>query len=418
MRERKRAPTGFKTFFSLFARLADGEHADKQSMSLPVNEGLARVKAVAALAFACLLLAAPAAKAQGRDIFGYQRAFGPIGKVKLSRPMLVWEVWAGAGSKLTRFHVSINGVLVNAEYDPSGRRIWYRGEALLPAGTYEVDADAAIDDELLLKKHWRFTVSDDAASELPLPGEVQMRAISAVNDLRAILGLPNAHAERSLCAAAQGHAAYMRESGHVSHEEAFATKNNIGYSLDERLAAFGFVGGAAEDVGYISKKGYEDTIKALFDAPYHRVAFLQPGSPELGTGVVDNRVALEFEMNQVEGLTVSPCNRQTNVPSTWDGFESPNPLRAHGGQATTGYPIVIAGFGAHPVQIATGTASLMRKGKAIECYVNTPANDEHLRSALFLIPVHALATGKYEAAAELTLVNGTTKSVRWSFSVS
>ena len=386
-------------------------------MSLPI-QGLARVRAAVALAVACLILVAPAAQAQGHDIFGYQRAFGPMGKVKLSRPKLVWEVWAGEGSKLTRFHVSINGVLVNAEYDPTARRIWYRWNTPLEAGTYIVEADAAIDDELLLKKHWRFTISEDARPELPLPGEVQIKAISTINDLRSVLGLPKVHAEPSLCAAAQGHATYMRESGHVSHEEAYATKHYLGYSLDERLAAFGFVGGAAEDVGYLSKKGYADTIRALFDAPYHRVAFLQPGSPQMGTGVADDRGALDFEMNQVEGMTVSPCDGQTRVPSTWDGFESPNPLRAHGGQATTGYPIVIAGFGSHPVQIATGTASLMLNGRRVECYVNTPINDEHLRSALLLIPVHALASGTYDASAELTLINGTTKSIQWSFSVS
>ncbi|HLK16462.1 MAG TPA: hypothetical protein VKT78_16770, partial [Fimbriimonadaceae bacterium] len=75
-------------------------------------------KLACVFALAAVLPGAPAARGQGRDIFGYQRAFGPQGKVKLSRPKLVWEVWPGDGSKLTRFHVSINGRLVSAEYDP------------------------------------------------------------------------------------------------------------------------------------------------------------------------------------------------------------------------------------------------------------------------------------------------------------
>src|SRR5450432_3528169 len=134
-------------------------------MRLPCLPGVNRFRAAIALAAAFLLLVAPGARAQGRDIFGYQRAFGPQGKVKLSRPKLVWEVWPGEGSKLTRFHVSINGVLVNAEYDPTGRRIWYRWDSAMPAGKYDVDADAAIDDELLLKKHWSFTISEDASPD-------------------------------------------------------------------------------------------------------------------------------------------------------------------------------------------------------------------------------------------------------------
>jgi hypothetical protein len=331
--------------------------------------------------------------------------------------MLVWEVWPGAGSQVSRFHVSINGRLVNAEYDPSGRRIWYRFPEALSAGTYEVEADAAIDDELLLKKHWKFTIADDATPELPQPGEVQMEAMSTVNHIREMLGLDNATAEPSLCAAAQGHAQYMKECGHVTHEETFAVKSYTGYSLDERLAAFGFVGGAAEDVGYLSKKGFADTIKALFDAPYHRLAFLQPGKPKLGTGIEDDRVALDFEMNQVEGVTVSPRNGQNGVPSTWDGFESPNPLRKHGGQATVGYPIVIAGFGPHDVHIMSGTATLSLNGSPVECYVSAPDNDEHLSSAVMMIPVHPLAPGRYEATSEFTLINGTKKSMQWSFTV-
>src|SRR5579871_5061638 len=165
------------------------------------------------------------------------------------------------------------------------------------------------------------------------------------------------------------------------------------------------------------RKTLADTIRALFDAPYHRVAFLQPGSPQIGTGIADDRVALDFEMNQVEGLTVSPCDGQGHVPSSWNGFETPNPLRAHGGQAVTGYPIVVAAFGAHPVQIADGSVSLKTDGRPVECYLNTPRNDDQLHSTLLLIPVHPLASGRYEAQAELTLANGTTKSIRWSFEV-
>src|ERR1700684_1535298 len=109
-------------------------------MNLPSPKGFARVSAAIALVGACLFFAPAVAEAQGRDIFGYQRAFGPLGKVKLSRPKLVWEVWAGEGSTVTRFHVSVNGILVNAEYDPTGRRIWYRCDAPLAPGTYEVEA--------------------------------------------------------------------------------------------------------------------------------------------------------------------------------------------------------------------------------------------------------------------------------------
>src|SRR5579871_2028310 len=374
-------------------------------------------KLACVFALAAVLPGAPAARGQGRDIFGYQRAFGPQGKVKLSRPKLVWEVWPGDGSKLTRFHVSINGRLVSAEYDPTAKRVWYRWDAPLEPGRYEVEADAAIDDELLLKKHWSFTIADDARAELPPLEEIQLKAVSQVNELRATLGLPNVHPEPSLCAAAQGHAAYMRDSGHVSHEEAYAAKTYVGYSLNDRLSAFGFVGGAAEDVGYLSRKTFADTIRALFDAPSRRVAFLQPGSPQIGTGIADDRVALDFEMNQVEGLTVSPCDGQGHVPSSWNGFETPNPLRAHGGQAVTGYPIVVAAFGAHPVQIADGSVSLKTDGRPVECYLNTPRNDDQLHSTLLLIPVHPLASGRYEAQAELTLANGTTKSIRWSFEV-
>jgi hypothetical protein len=408
--------------FSVFLRVfLQTPYADKTNMT-----ALGRVSAKNFSTFVVCILASFVASSahahvhhprQGKEIFGYQRAFGPLGKLKISRPMLVWEVWPGTDSRISRFHVSVNGRLVNADYDPSGKRIWYRFEAPLAAGTYEVEADAAVDDELLLKKHWKFTVAEDATPELPQPGDIQMKAVSTVNQIRATLGLDGVMLEPSLCAAAQGHARYMKESGHVSHEETYAVKSYTGYSLDERLAAFGYVGGAAEDVGYLSKKNYADTIQALFDAPYHRIAFMQPGKPRLGTGIEDERVALDFEMNQVEGITVSPCDGQTAVPSEWNGFESPNPLRNHGGQARVGYPIIVAGFGPHPLHIASGSGSLSLNGSPVECYISAPDNDEHLNSAIMLIPAHPLAPGKYEASADFTLINGAKKSVHWTFTV-
>jgi hypothetical protein len=352
-----------------------------------------------------------------RDITGYQRACGPMGNLRLNRPKLVWQVWPGDGCKITHYHMSINDRLVNAEYDPAGRQIVYRPDASLPEGTYNVQCEVLIDDELQMKKHWKFSVTGDATATLPSITDDQVKLAEVVNQYRDLLGLEHVVSDPALSAAAQNHAQYMKDSGHVDHEEAYAVKSWFGYTLEDRLYCYGYVGGAAEDVGYLTAKSSADTIKALFDAPYHRISFMQPGQIGLGAGNVDGRVALDFELNLNQGVTLSPVNGQTHVPSSWNGFESPCPLRMHGGQAVCGYPILVAGFGPKDNKITDGSVTLTGPLGNVECYLNTPGNDDHLSSSLLLIPVKPLMDGTYQASAHVIFGNGTDRTIQWSFTV-
>lgn len=354
---------------------------------------------------------------QGRDIFAYQSAHGPLGELCFSRPKVIWQVWPGDGCKLTRFHLSIDGELVDAQYDPFAKEIWYRPQKPFAIGEHEVSADAEIDDELQLKRSWKFQVSVSAISELPTISDSQLDVAKTVNQIRDALGLPHVEPDAALSAAAEGHAHYMKESGHVDHQESYRVASWFGYSLEDRLFAYGYCGSAAEDIGFLNRKSVTDTVHALFDAPYHRMAFMQPGPIRLGAGVDEGRVALEFEMNQQEGITTSPVDGQSDVPQSWDGFETPCPLRMHGGQATCGYPILLAGFGPLEARVKSGTMTLTGPSGLVDCWLNTPENDDHLGSGLLLIPQKPLIPGTYGVDATVQLASGVKKTVHWSFKV-
>ena len=355
--------------------------------------------------------------ASAQQITGFRSAFGPSGSVKIANPTLEWKVWAGQGCKITSTFMAIDGIRENATYNSITRFLTFRPSQPLDFGQHQVRCEVTIDHLLKMKQNWDFTISQNAISNLHPVTPQEDRLFAVVDAERSQLGLSNVNPCRRLIAAAQAHSHYLSKANTYGHFEMEDIPSFVGQSPADRLNAFGWITGGYEDVGYEPDRSAKATVRALYDAPYHRIPFMQPGTIQVGVGAENHRTTIEFGFGNQPGIVVSPANGQISVPRTWNANESPNPLRIHSVQGPVGYPIIVAGFGKRD-QIETTSFSLQNSmGRNIPCFLNTPQNDSELHGSIIAIPKAPLSNGLYQARAFLTLSNGDTLTKKWNFTV-
>jgi len=316
-------------------------------------------------------------------------SYGPQVEVRYARPTLKWEVWPT--NPLQRFQgveMRIDGKLVPATYDEGQRAILYTPGKPLSPGTHKVQCIAYMAKGARFEKAWESKISADALADLPAPLVSQVETLRAINELRKGLGLPSLSPDDRMNMAALQHSRYLARNQDFGHSEDPKKPGFFGATSADRLAVYGWVGGCYEDVSFGTSSAVE-AVRELFDAPYHRIPFLQPDAIPCGTGFVDQRMTLEFGMSTSEATVVSPASGQEGVPVSWRNFERPDPLRMHGKDlGVTGYPIILAQFGSRPARLGsvrfaglTGPNDL-----PVACWLNTPANDDALTCAAILIP--------------------------------
>jgi len=346
----------------------------------------------------------------------HSRAFGPQSIVRVSRPTLRWEVWPGEGSRLTSAMMTINGQAVTPQYDDRNRVLIYTPSRPLEAGTYEVSCKVVVDDCLPVHKDWKFKVASEALTSLPAPSLEQVREVDEINALRRNLDLPPMQIDPRLCAAAMAHTNYLARNGMTGHYENAGDPAFIGNSPGDRLDAFGYSQSSWEGVDF-GPQVAEDSVQRLFDAPYHRIPFLQPGSPQVGAGFMPSHMTVDFGVSDQSGVGYSPADGQRNVPLAWHGPEMPDPLAIHGVGGVCGYPIVFAYFTQNMEKIVVEGASLETAlGAKVPFWLNTPDNDKELQFGAFVLPKQALLpnTG-YVVTVRAHTISGEDISKSWKF---
>lgn len=371
----------------------------------------------------------------------------PLGTVRVARPTIAWGVWpADEETRVTSVALSLNGAPVGAAYVAGERRVVYAPTQALAPGRYAARCRVTFNGTWPVEKTWEFVVACDAAPEVAAPNEQQQAALARANAYRRTLGLPDFTLDAGLCASATAHARYMNRPGRFGHAE---QAGEPGYSGDDpaaRNAAFGWAGGGCYETVSLGHTSARAAVAGLFDAPYHRIAFLQPGAPAFGAGFAGPACALEFglaashEPAADPATVVYPAPGQSNVPLAWDANELPNPLRLHANAAGTatikngapvGYVITYACFGAGAapargddenapstsrLRVAEATLTLADTGAAVPVWVNTPENDEHLDNAVFVIPRQPLRPGTtYRVNIAATTEAGQDVSRTWTF---
>lgn len=304
-----------------------------------------------------------------------------------ARPTLRWEVWSD-GYQVTGAEMQLNGKAVDAHYDAQERALSYTPATSLSPGANHVECAVTVDGKAVFRKSWDTLVAPNAADALPSPDERQTDALTKANALRRQVGLPEMAFSDNLNVASQRHCQYLAQNGLHGHEERAGLPGYFGATGADRLQTFGYGGSSWEGVTH-GEDTIQEAVQNLFDAPYHRQPFLQPGTIVFGAGRAAKDTTIEFSGGHAAGVVVSPGDGQTDVPRRWDATEEPDPLRMHSGaELPTGYPILLCDFGVK--SLAAARATLEADGKAVPFYLNSPQNDDALQTAVFVIPVEPL----------------------------
>lgn len=352
-----------------------------------------------------------------QEITGFRSAYGPSGNLLVSAPVLVWKVWPGPGCEVTSIKMVIDQQKVDAHYDSSTRLLTYNPSNPLSPGEHHVSCVATISNLLKMRQSWDFHIANSNSTELPAPSPSLNILIESVNQCRGLIGLGPVSPNSKLTAAAEGHSKYLAAAHSYGHYEMENLPSFVGQSMSDRLNAFGWIFGGYEDVGYEPARTPNQTILALYNAPYHRIPFMQPGNIEVGVGASNHRTTIEFSFSNKSGIVVSPAKDETQIPQTWNAVESPNPLRFYNVDGTVGYPIVIAGFGKADKIRDVDFTLFDSDGNRIPCFLNTPSNDSHLDSQAIAIPKRPLENGTYQAKAIISFADGSTDTKIWSYTV-
>jgi uncharacterized protein YkwD len=323
----------------------------------------------------------------------------PQGTVALASPEILWRVAAPRGSVISRTSMTLDGEKVTPVYRSLRRALVYQPSRPLASGTHSVTCRLQLDTGETVRKSWSFAVADDALPFLPSPNAKQRTLLAEANAYRRLMGLPDFALNAALCAAAQGHSQYAAINEGEGHFETAGKSGFRGKSPWQRAQAWGYSAGASEDIAWGNP---EEAISQLIGGPYHRLPFMEPGAPDFGagyepmgtptTGVTLSGkwrrgvTTLNFHGKGGKGIVVYPVPDQTDVPLTFDGGETPNPLRLHTTKAKSGYIITLAAWGMRETLRFVRADLTQTDGEAVPFWINAPHNDSHLKNAIFVIP--------------------------------
>jgi uncharacterized protein YkwD len=174
------------------------------------------------------------------------------------------------------------------------------------------------------------------------------------NAMRSAIGAPPLAGDPRVMAAAQNHANYSSANGQGGHFETEGLPYYTGYSARDRVAAMGW---STSFVSEVATGGSDPLggVRQLWDAPYHRLGLMHPSASTMGwgysgiggRGTTVGDITYNFGLRPVDFVR-SPAHDQTNIPTSWSGNESPNPLPA-GAARPVGYPIMVVYSGGQSV---------------------------------------------------------------------
>jgi len=341
----------------------------------------------------------------------------PSGTVLVTRPCLTWRVMPTGGCHITHATVTLNDIDIPATYNTDKATMSAEPGKSLTPGTYQVKCRLYFDDTCTIDQQWSFMIAKDAIELLPEPNAAQHAVLDSVNKQRRSMGLPALQLDPHLCAAASAHSEYMHRNEEFGHVEDITLIGFTGVAPIDRVAAYGYDNANYEDVDSGSIAPVE-FVRDLFDAPYHRAPFMQPGAPDFGTSTVGDKTTMEFGVTTVTDTVVYPRDGQQNVVLQWEDKETPDPLRLYSDASTiVGYVITLFHFSTinEHVRVTSGTLSTS-DGTAVPILLNTPANDSYLSNGVLLIPKHPLLPHtKYTASVNASTTSGLDISRTWSF---
>ena len=169
--------------------------------------------------------------------------------------------------------------------------------------------------------------------------------LALTNQLRFAIGSPTIPADPRVVTAAQNHANYSAANRTGGHFETAGLPYYTGYAPRDRVIAAGLTATFVSEVATGGSNPLSG-VRQLWDAPYHRLGLMHPNAYTLGWGHSDLAgsatvadIVYDFGLRPVDFVR-SPANRQTGIPTSWSGGESPSPLPS-GVSGPVGYPIMV-----------------------------------------------------------------------------
>ncbi|MFL0365183.1 Ig-like domain-containing protein [Pseudobacillus sp. 179-B 2D1 NHS] len=249
-----------------------------------------------------------------------------------------------------------------------------------------------------------------------------------LNQWRQSLGLSVFQLNSSLLESAKSHAEYMAYHNSADgHSEREGYEKFTGIGPEERAEHFGYTGQATEVL--VTKGGQAVSgVEGLIDAPYHRIAMMDPALKEGGiyqefvnsgwNPLVIN-MGKDWFGNEVSKTIMYPYNGQLGVKTGWQNTEIPDPLRYETNSSKfVGYPISVSEFGGRSLK-AEKASITDSKGKQIEFYC-LDATKESVLNTIFLIPKEPLSLNEtyhvqIDASYKSPKGEPMKKSYNWSF---
>ena len=347
----------------------------------------------------------------------WSAGFGPSKEIKIKNPKFVWQVWPEGEGKITGASFVINGKEVDAKYDNRKKELFFESGESLPPGTYNVVAHVQIDDWAKFDKKWTVTIRADAVQHAEDAPADTKQIIAVYNRIRTDHGFGPCRFDPSFNLAAIAHTNYLSMNKGGGHIEDPAFPGYTGMEAADRARVFGHVGSSFEVVATGAQNAAEG-ITSLWDAPYHRISMMKPGIVFAGASFKGGNLTMDGDGMELDGMFVSPPENGNGVSPSWENHESPNPTRNFDDATeTVGYPVVATVYGDKIGKISLVSASLTNAlGQEVERYELSPANDNHLKTSVIIIPKKPLAPGNiYSVSIKVKDSLGKLYSKAWKF---
>jgi hypothetical protein len=263
-----------------------------------------------------------------------------------------------------------------------------------------------------------------AVALLWLPAPAQPASADAVsgatmlsmhNSFRAAIGAPAVAADARVERAAQAHADYLSMNNELGHYETQGRPGFTGVTARDRVAYQGYTASFVSE-NAASYSSAAQAVTELWHAPYHRLGMMHPHTIQAGWGHSSisgrERTVANFVKNYsspAPDFVRSPAHGQVDIPTSWNGNESPSPLPA-GAAKPTGYPVMVVYSRYQVVQMRSAT--ITGPSGAVPIYY---APQEFETDYQAVIPQQPLASGTtYHVRFDLT-VDGRAVTNEWDF---
>jgi|GEM_PF-1691000 len=391
---------------------------------------LSKKACLQAAVFAMMLLALFVVPAKPTYALSYGYANFPQGTIGLARPDIGVRINLSEYVSLDFSQFFINDQQYDITFDKDTYTFVYKPDKDLEPGVYRVRLQFQLSGYQPSILQWKFTVAKNTTTLADGISDEQEQGLAAINDYRKLLGLPAVKFNVALNTAAMKHAEYLAQNTvdavntNVSlHEEQRGKPGYIGASLGARLEYVGYTGGGGEDVAF-NHSTLVEAIDSLFNAPYHRTPFMMPEMTEIGVYRVGDYHVVEFGYGSSGSpqLVISPANSDPYVPTSFDGHESPDPLRLHpNAEYPVGYPMMAGVYGADVEKVSILEVSLQdENGRSLNLLTNEPDKDDHLTNEVIFMaatPLQPDAVYRAHLKLNVSMISGGTQVFQkdWQF---